>query len=565
MKKSVYKIIISSILILCFIVAAFAVVTIAGSERIAVLQAKKSMEYLAQKYANEFNVKFMHMESMVKTMGSIAESEFSVEQYRNDRQEFESRFYNCEKIAEKVVRDSIYPVGLYLTFDINSSGGRDEIWYVKAEDGKVLRFDSLSVSDRWLEEGTEEGEYYFKAIEDGEYWSEPQYDLGMDRYVISYSEAIYDERDMLIGVAGADIVVDDIFESLSVIDNEIDGVSALYGRKGQIISGTEDINNLDKDKYIKAEAKIADKWTIGLAQPINVASEPINQMKAVTVILAILIIVLGIMVIVSLSRRKVQPIITEVEQKNLIMINQERQAKMGGMIGNVAHQWKQPLNNMKMALLNMEEDFEGSQLTDEDFRQYVEKIKMMIQNLAETIGDFTDFLKPARGKEWFSVEKEVIKVFNLMEEQIKLNEIRTEIKGEDLSIKGYVNEFDQCLINLIDNAKDALIERDGLERKIVVSIVRKRDRYENSSAVVIVFNNGGGISEKDGEGIFDLYFTTKADKNGTGIGLYLTKQIIEEHFNGKIFYSNIDDGVEFTMEIPINEEERGIHGIDDES
>ena len=224
---------------------------------------------------------------------------------------------------------------------------------------------------------------------------------------------------------------------------------------------------------------------------------------------------------------------------------------MGEMVGNIAHQWKQPLNNMKMSLSNMQNDYDNGALNEEEFSWYTMRIDSMINSLSETVDDFTSFLRPARKTENFSVNEEIKTVINMMNESIKINSIQIKVSGPEVQLDGYRNEFSQCLFNLIDNARDAVKENTADNRLITVTTAK-----ENSFAAITVFNNGSPVREADKEKLFDLYFTTKEEKEGTGIGLYLTKEIIEKHFDGRIWFENTKDGVQFIIRIPLYKKEK---------
>ena len=372
----------------------------------------------------------------------------------------------------------------------------------------------------------------------------------MDGNVITYTEAAYDRNGELIGVIGADIVVDNLFNSLSKIQKEIKGSAVIIDKDGNIVAGKEPADKAGHD-YIRGSAAIGDKWELVLTQPVDVAIEPILKTEATVILLGILILAAVILLVIYFSRKKVQPMINEAELKDALIINQARQARMGEMVGNIAHQWKQPLNNMKMSLSNMQNDYDNGALNEEEFSWYTMRIDSMINSLSETVDDFTSFLRPARKTENFSVNEEIKTVINMMNESIKINSIQIKVSGPEVQLDGYRNEFSQCLFNLIDNARDAVKENTADNRLITVTTAK-----ENSFAAITVFNNGSPVREADKEKLFDLYFTTKEEKEGTGIGLYLTKEIIEKHFDGRIWFENTKDGVQFIIRIPLYKKEK---------
>ena len=551
MKKSVVKIIIVIMICAFAVVGAMVAICLVNARNESVHHAQTKLNYMSQKYAGEFNAEFSNAEFVVDTLAIIAKKEFTVSEYENNRQVFEGKKTELDTIFRKTLDDSEYPIGVYLTFAPETCKGKDEIWYVSRPGGSVKYIDSLLISDGWLGTDNDDADYFYDAIKYGEYWAEAAYDPGNDAEVISYVKPLYDRDEKLIGVIGVDIIVDDLFTMLKTINTETEGDSAIIENGDTVIAGK--IPGADKqNQYIGTKSKIGEKWELAIYQPINVATESILRTSAAVIILGILIVIAVCILIVYYSRRTVQPIINEVEKKDLMMINQARQAKMGEMLGNIAHQWKQPLNGMNMALENMRDDYENGELSEDDFNVYVERLRKMISGLTETVDDFTTFLKPARKEERFEAKKEIDNVLHMMEERIKLQGIEVEVTGAETYIDGLKNEFDQCMFNLIDNARDALADHAKATQFIKEhqKIIIETGSYENGDSYISVYNNGSPISVEDKDKIFDLYFTTKDDKEGTGIGLYLTREIVTSHFGGTIHFENADGGVKFVIVIP---------------
>lgn len=549
MRKSVFRIMIIIIMCLFLTVGALVTTSIVNSKNVAIVQAEKSLRYMSEKYAVRFNSGFENAALIVNSVTGVAEKDFTVKNYVNSRENFESTKKETEAFLKDIIQSAVFPMGLYITFDPDSTKGEDEIWYVKRENGDIVYVDSSEVSEGWLAEEDDTTEYYFKTIREGAYWSDAGYDPGMAGNVITYTEAAYDRNGELIGVIGADIVVDDLFNSLSKIQKEIKGSAVIIDKDGNVVAGKEPADKAGSN--IRGSAAIGDKWELVLTQPVDVAIDPILKTEATVILLGILILAAVILLVVYFSRKKVQPMINEAELKDALIINQARQAKMGEMVGNIAHQWKQPLNNMRMSLSNMQNDYDNGSLTEEEFSWYTMRIDSMIRSLSETVDDFTSFLRPARKTETFSVNEEIKTVINMMNESIKINSIQIKVSGPEVQINGYRNEFSQCLFNLIDNARDAVKENTADNRLITVTTAK-----ENGFGTVTVFNNGSHIDEADRENLFDLYFTTKEEKEGTGIGLYLTKEIIEKHFGGRIWFENMEDGVQFIISIPLHKKEK---------
>lgn len=235
-------------------------------------------------------------------------------------------------------------------------------------------------------------------------------------------------------------------------------------------------------------------------------------------------------------------------KKDAVIIYQSRLAKMGQMIGHIAHQWKQPLNNLNLILSNIKDDYEYNELNREGLENSIYSSKKIVNQMSRTIDDFRYFFKPRKNKEKFSLCDTINFALELIEESIKLNNLK--IKMElicDSIVYGYSNEFSQVIFNILDNAKDALIQNSTADKEISIKIY-----IENNMAIVKICNNGGCIKENVIENIFEPYFTTKNETKGTGIGLYMSKMIIERHMNGKVKCHNITKGVCFKILIPID-------------
>ncbi len=549
MKKSVFKILIAIIVCMFIVVGVLVSASIINSKNVAIVQAEKSLRYMSEKYAGKFNAGFDSAELVVNNTAEVLKQNYTTSEYINNREYFKKLKSETNNLIKSTVKNSKHPMGLYFTYAPETSGGWDEIWYVKKDDNSVVFIDSIPISEGWLVEEVDTTEYYFKTIREGAYWSEAVYDRGMNGKVISYTKAVYDIKDELVGVLGADIVVDNLFNSLNKIQKEIKGSAVIIDKDGNVVAGKAPADKAGSN--IRSSAAIGDKWELVLTQPVDVAIDPILKTEATVILLGILILAAVILLVVYFSRKKVQPMINEAELKDALIINQARQAKMGEMVGNIAHQWKQPLNNMRMSLSNMQNDYDNGSLTEEEFSWYTMRIDSMIRSLSETVDDFTSFLRPARKTETFSVNEEIKTVINMMNESVKINSIQIKVSGPEVKINGYRNEFSQCLFNLIDNARDAVKENAAGSRLITVTTAK-----ENGFGTVTVFNNGSHIDEADREKLFDLYFTTKEEKEGTGIGLYLTKEIIEKHFGGRIWFENTEDGVQFIISIPLHKKEK---------
>ncbi len=242
-------------------------------------------------------------------------------------------------------------------------------------------------------------------------------------------------------------------------------------------------------------------------------------------------------------QEKITKSVTEIRMKDHIMMLQSRQAVMGEMIGHIAHQWRQPLNTIGLLTQSLIFSFRNSKLTDELLDERVNRIMGVLDHMSTTIDDFRNFFNPNRVKTMFSIEKVVKKTISFVESSFQNHKVTVDFeKEEDCQIEGYENEYSQVLMNLLINAKDALVENRKENRQIHIRLNRRTSR-----SCLEVQDNAGGIAPNIQKKIFEPYFTTKTNQNGTGLGLYICKTIVERNMSGYIDIRNNDDGAVFTI------------------
>jgi len=245
-----------------------------------------------------------------------------------------------------------------------------------------------------------------------------------------------------------------------------------------------------------------------------------------------------------------QQIAMEVEknlEKDRIMAHQARLAAMGEMLRNIAHQWRQPLNNISLIVQNLQIEFEDGVLTQSLCREYVQDCLKFLIYMSHTIENFSAFYQPGGGRQLFDLYDTVTEAVSLIREELESHGITVKLAKEcDSSVNGYKKEFSQALLNIIQNAKEA-IKLQQPSAPFVEIVCSQREE----SALVTVRDNGGGISPELMDKIFDPYFTTKFMSQGTGLGLYMSKMIIERHMGGTISITNNPTGAEVTIELPL--------------
>ena len=238
----------------------------------------------------------------------------------------------------------------------------------------------------------------------------------------------------------------------------------------------------------------------------------------------------------------------EIAKQQDIMIEQQKLAAMGEMIGNIAHQWRQPLNALGLVLQNIKKAYERGRLDDAYIEKSINKGKMLTSKMSTTIDDFRNLIKAKKLKESFYIRHIIDDVIEIVQASFKNHNIELQIDcKENLKTLSYPNELFQVLINIVNNAKDAFVSRDK------IGYVSLRCYDKNSNIFIEILDNAGGISLENPNKIFEPYFTTKDD--GTGIGLYMSKIIIEKDMNGTLCVQNKNDGALFTISIPIETQE----------
>ncbi len=234
-------------------------------------------------------------------------------------------------------------------------------------------------------------------------------------------------------------------------------------------------------------------------------------------------------------------------QKDLLLLHQTRLAAMGEMIGNIAHQWRQPLNALSILLANMRFEYEGvceeTGALETSHRQAGE----ILRKMSATIDDFRNFFRPDKQPAVFSVVQAIGDALLLIEASLAQHGVTIRFTARhDPRVMGFRGEFSQVILNLLSNAKDAILEHrpDG-------GLIAIRVRIHRGQAVVLLRDNGGGIAPDLAQRIFDPYFTTKGPKGGTGLGLYMSNMIIKDHMRGDIRAINVREGALFAIRIPL--------------
>lgn len=226
--------------------------------------------------------------------------------------------------------------------------------------------------------------------------------------------------------------------------------------------------------------------------------------------------------------------ITDLKNKDNLLHIQSKHAAMGEMLSNISHQWRQPLSMISTIATSLDIVYQEKGFDKKDFSENMKTINDTVQYLSKTIDDFRTFFIPNKEKKQFNVNKILEKAFSLVSSQFKNKNIHIIKNIDSLDIFGFENEFLQVVINILNNSRDALEKNNTIKEKYIFIDVYKKDDY----ITISIKDNAEGIEEEIINKIFDPYFTTKHQSQGTGIGLYMSEEIIQKHMNGEITVKN---------------------------
>ena len=236
------------------------------------------------------------------------------------------------------------------------------------------------------------------------------------------------------------------------------------------------------------------------------------------------------------------------KKQEQLLIHQSKLAEMGEMISMIAHQWRQPLSALSTIIQNIHLRYSLEKLD----KEYLDKQRVLsnalTEKMSQTIDDFRNFFKPNKEKQAFSIEEALQQTIFLIDDSFKSNNIKIEnMISDDVIIYGFESELSQVLLNMLTNSKDAFLETEIKNPFITIKTKKTKTHIQ-----ILIADNAGGINESIIHKIFEPYFTTKESYNGTGLGLYMSKMIIEQNMQGQLSVQNIPNGVEFSINIPIN-------------
>ena len=488
-------------------------------------------------------------------------------------------------IARNIEGSSFYNFkdgkGMFLTREIISQVKKEKegflTWYYHKPDDMKKQYKKIGFNMHF--------EPYDWFIGTGEYFVD--FEEEVKKEVLNYLERLipneynyffildYDKKTLfhvikdLIGKSAKDVTnvqTQRVFEDMLVIAKSGEGFLSYehkaYG-ENDFSTKTSYIKGLDNWKWIIGKGfyqdnvkKLIDKKTEELNREFK--NKTINIIS-IAVILTIILLLVSVYMSQIIEKkfkkhkREIQKFMDENTKQQHILSQQSKMAAMGEMLGNIAHQWRQPLSVITTAATGMKLQKEFNSLDDETFERSIDNITNSALYLSKTIDDFRNFFKTDKIEIAFNIETTFEKVFKLTKSQFKNNEIIFINNIESFEVFGLENEFIQALINILNNAKDALIERKT-PRLIFIEATKKENKV-----IIKIKDNAGGIDEKIIDKVCEPYFTTKHQSKGTGIGLYMTEEIIVKHMHGSLLINNIEfeyenktyKGAEITIEFNV--------------
>ena len=242
---------------------------------------------------------------------------------------------------------------------------------------------------------------------------------------------------------------------------------------------------------------------------------------------------------------------SKVKKHEKMLVYQAKHASMGEMLEMIAHQWRQPITAIGMVANSISFDLVLDELDEDELKKQLDDINEQVDFLSNTIDDFRCFFKEDKIKENLSLNSLINRTVNFVKRQYTDNKIKIiqEQIDKDVYLEVLKNELMQTILNILNNAQEAFNEMTDDKIEKILSI---RWNINNENIEIYIKDNAGGIKEDIIESIFEAYFSTKKDKNGSGLGLYISRIIITEHLKGNIYAQNIDDGTMFTIVLPLN-------------
>lgn len=244
---------------------------------------------------------------------------------------------------------------------------------------------------------------------------------------------------------------------------------------------------------------------------------------------------------------KIEKGVEKIRAHEKALLLKSKQAAMGQMLEMIAHQWRQPISSIGMISNNLLFDITLEQCNAENIEYELNNINTQVEYLSHTINDFTNFFKQGKEKQLFQLDIMIEKTLSLIKKQLDSRKIEVHISHNcPITLFAYRNELMQVILNILNNSKEVLEGLKAQNKKITITTT-----VTEGVAILKISDTGGGIDQETMPHIFEPYFSTKTKKEGTGLGLYMSKIIIQEHLQGEISVNNTTYGCEFTIKLPL--------------
>lgn len=247
----------------------------------------------------------------------------------------------------------------------------------------------------------------------------------------------------------------------------------------------------------------------------------------------------------SKLEERIEKTIRKNREQEEMMIQQSKLAALGEMIGNIAHQWRQPISAVSAIMMNIKWTAIDQGVNPNFLNERMEEANEQLNYMSQTIEDFSSFFKPDKEKEYFDLFDVYRKTIKILRDNLESHNIKVQLyRKRDAVTFGYPNELAQVMMNIVTNARDVMLERKIKNPRLEIHLQK-----DETHVYCKIKDNGGGISEEIVQKVFDPYFTTKFHAQGTGMGLYMSKIIIEKNMNGLLSVANEGDGAVFTIKL----------------
>ena len=259
------------------------------------------------------------------------------------------------------------------------------------------------------------------------------------------------------------------------------------------------------------------------------------------------------------NERLHEMVITETEKSVLqerLLAHNARLAAMGEMLGVIAHQWRQPLTTLSAIIQRLDILYRQGELDEKAMREGRQNMMGQIRHLSETIDEFRNFFLPDRLREAFAPAEALHSALTLAQPQLTASSIHPELDIEESEapfLHGFANQFKQVILNLITNAREAIVTRRRTDPDLLGGTIRLTLRSEAGDWILRVTDNGCGIPPHIGEKIYEAFYTTRQHDGGSGIGLYMTREIVCDGFGGEICYDSRPGQTIFILRFPLRQ------------